>query len=211
MKFKILGAFIMVLGMAGAAAAYCPEGTPPRGEWRGDEIRKEDRARFEAMRKIRDELRVELSKEAPNKERARTLFAKELDLRQDFLEQGFRRCIEDHDHSRGRCGWIARNDWRMGYGNGAWLNFVSEMSKDKPNKVRAWEYFAEAEKTNRAIETERFNAMLDNPDGRRGWHCGPMDGERRAPRCPGEEGRFHGEYERGPRHRAPRCLDGPAY
>ena len=48
------------------------------------------------------------------------------------------------------------------------VKFIDEMSKDKPNKVRAWEYFSEAEKINRELAMERFNAMLDDPDGWRG-------------------------------------------
>ena len=91
----------MVLGIAGAAAAYQPQGGPaPRGDFRrGPELSREDRAHFEAMRKVRAELRDELRKEKPDKQRARTLFAKELDLRQEFREKGFRNCIENHDHS----------------------------------------------------------------------------------------------------------------
>ena len=124
----------MVLGIAGAAAAYQPQGGPaPRGDFRrGPELSQEDRAHFEAMRKIRAELRDELRKETPDKQRARTLFAKELDLRQEFREKGFRNCIENHDHSKGRCGWIARQDRRMGYGNGAWVKFIDEMEKIAP-------------------------------------------------------------------------------
>ena len=107
------------------------------------------------MRKVRAELRDELRKEKPDKQRARTLFAKELDLRQEFREKGFRNCIENHDHSKGRCGWIARHDRRMGYGNGAWVKFIDELSKDKPNKVRAWEYFSQAR---RLTASSRWNA-----------------------------------------------------
>ena len=82
MKLKIIGAFVMVLGIAGAAAAYQPQGGPaPRGDFRrGPELSREDRAHFEAMRKVRAELRDELRKEKPDKQRARTLFAKELDV-----------------------------------------------------------------------------------------------------------------------------------
>ena len=49
----------MVLGIAGAAAAYQPQGGPaPRGDFRrGPELSQEDRAHFEAMRKVRAELR----------------------------------------------------------------------------------------------------------------------------------------------------------
>ena len=200
MKLKILGALIMVLGIAGAAAAYPPHhgwGEPgPRGRDRL-EISAEDRARFDEMRKVREELGTELRKENPNKERARTLFAKELDLRQEFWEQGFRNCIENHDHSRGRCGWIARHDARMSYGNSAWIKFIDEMRKEKPNKVRALEYFSEAEKFYRTIETERFNAMLDDPNGAPCWYGAPRD--RRF--GPGPRGGWHG----GPRFRGPDC------
>ncbi|OUO92672.1 periplasmic heavy metal sensor [Cloacibacillus sp. An23] len=231
MKFKVLGAFMLVLGIAGAAAAYPHYGygygaQGPRGDWRGPrpELSQEDRAHFDAMRKIRTEIRDELNKEKPDKQRARTLFAKELDLRQEYREKGFRDCIENHDHSRGRCGWIARHDRRMGYGNTAWVNFINEISKDNPNKVRAWEYFSEAEKTYRQFETERFNAMLDDPDGWRGWHGGPRDG-RFGPRGGWNDGQRDGRW--APRHHwgghyrpgcgpdgwhgGPRCWDGPAY
>ena len=208
----------MVLGIAGAAAAYQPQGGPaPRGE---------------AMRKVRAELRDELRKEKPDKQRARTLFAKELDLRQEFREKGFRNCIENHDHSKGRCGWIARHDRRMGYGNGAWVKFIDELSKDKPNKVRAWEYFSQAEKINRELAMERFDAMLDDPDGWRGWYCGPRDGRFgprdgwHGPRDGWREGPRDGRW--APRHHwggghfrhgcgpdgwhgGPRHWDGPAY
>ena len=80
MKLKVIGAFVMVLGIAGAAAAYQPQGGPaPRGDFRrGPELSREDRAHFEAMRKVRAELRDELRKEKPDKQRARTLFAKEI-------------------------------------------------------------------------------------------------------------------------------------
>ena len=59
----------MVLGIAGAAAAYQPQGGPaPRGDFRrGPELSREDRAHFEAMRKVRAELRDELRKEKPGK------------------------------------------------------------------------------------------------------------------------------------------------
>ena len=184
------------------------------------------------MRKVRAELRDELRKEKPDKQRARTLFAKELDLRQEFREKGFRNCIENHDHSKGRCGWIARHDRRMGYGNGAWVKFIDELSKDKPNKVRAWEYFSEAEKINRELAMERFDAMLDDPDGWRGWYCGPRDGRFgprdgwHGPRDGWREGPRDGRW--APRHHwggghfrhgcgpdgwhgGPRHWDGPAY
>lgn len=234
MKLKVIGAFVMVLGIAGAAAAYQPQGGPaPRGDFRrGPELSREDRAHFEAMRKVCAELRDELRKEKPDKQRARTLFAKELDLRQEFREKGFRNCIENHDHSKGRCGWIARHDRRMGYGNGAWVKFIDELSKDKPNKVRAWEYFSQAEKINRELAMERFDAMLDDPDGWRGWYCGPRDGRfgprdgwhgprdgwRGGPRDGRWAPRHHwgGEHFRhgcGPDgwHGGPRHWDGPAY
>ena len=177
----------MVLGIAGAAAAYQPQGGPaPRGDFRrGPELSQEDRAHFEAMRKLRIELSDELNKDKPDKKRARTLYEKQLDLRQEFREEGFRNCIENHDHSKGRCGWIARQDRRMGYGNGAWVKFIDEMSKDKPNKVRAWEFFREAEKVNRDIALKRFDAMLNDPDGYHCWYGGPRDG-RFGPR----DGRF---------------------
>lgn len=234
MKLKAIGAFVMVLGIAGAAAAYQPQGGPaPRGDFRrGPELSREDRAHFEAMRKVRAELRDELRKEKPDKQRARTLFAKELDLRQEFREKGFRNCIENHDHSKGRCGWIARHDRRMGYGNGAWVKFIDELSKDKPNKVRAWEYFSQAEKINRELAMERFDAMLDDPDGWRGWYCGPRDGRSgprdgwHGPRDGWREGPRDGRW--APRHHwggghfrhgcgpdgwhgGPRHWDGPAY
>ena len=204
----------MVLGIAGAAAAYQPQGGPaPRGDFRrGPELSREDRAHFEAMRKVRAELRDELRKEKPDKQRARTLFAKELDLRQEFREKGFRNCIENHDHSKGR--------------------FIDELSKDKPNKVRAWEYFSQAEKINRELAMERFDAMLDDPDGWRGWYCGPRDGRFgprdgwHGPRDGWREGPRDGRW--APRHHwggghfrhgcgpdgwhgGPRHWDGPAY
>lgn len=233
MKLKVIGAFVMVLGIAGAAAAYQPQGGPaPRGDFRrGPELSREDRVHFDAMRKVRAELRDELRKEKPDKQRARTLFAKELDLRQEFREKGFRNCIENHDHSKGRCGWIARHDRRMGYGNGAWVKFIDELSKDKPNKVRAWEYFSQAEKINRELAMERFDAMLDDPDGWRCWYGGPRDGfgprdgwhgprggwregprdGRRAPRHHWGGGHFrHGCGPDG-WHGGPRHWDGPAY
>ena len=150
----------------------------------------------------------------------------------EFREKGFRNCIENHDHSKGRCGWIARHDRRMGYGNGAWVKFIDELSKDKPNKVRAWEYFSEAEKINRELAMERFDAMLDDPDGWRGWYCGPRDGRFgprdgwHGPRDGWREGPRDGRW--APRHHwggghfrhgcgpdgwhgGPRHWDGPAY
>ena len=65
MKLKVIGAFVMVLGIAGAAAAYQPQGGPaPRGDFRrGPELSREDRAHLEAMRKVRAELRDEPRKE----------------------------------------------------------------------------------------------------------------------------------------------------
>lgn len=214
MKLKIIGAFVMVLGIAGAAAAYQPQGGPAPKGWnsRGAELSKEERAQFEAMRKIGAEIRGELKKEKPDKQRARTLYAKQLDLRGEFMEKNFRDCIENHDHSRGRCGWIARQDRRMGYGNGAWVKFIDELSKDKPNKVRAWEYFSEAEKISRELAMKRFDAMLDNPDGWRGWYGGPKDG-RFGPRDDQRDGRsaprryWDGCAPDG-RHKGPRCYDG---
>ncbi len=229
MKLKIIGAFVMVLGIAGAAAAYQPQAGPaPRGDFRrGAELSQEDRAHFEAMRKIRTELRDELSKENPDKQRARTLYSKQLDLRQEYREKNFRNCIENHDHSRGRCGWIARQDRRMGYGNGAWVKFIDELSKDKPNKVRAWEYFREAEKVSRELAMKRFDTMLDDPDGWRCWYggSGARDG-RFGPRggwCDGpRDGRWAprhhwgGGYHRGGCgpdgwHGGPRYQNCPAY
>ena len=175
----------MVLGIAGALRLISRR-RPRRAEISaagGAEARR-TACTSRAMRKVRAELRDELRKEKPDKQRARTLFAKELDLRQEFREKGFRNCIENHDHSKGRCGWIARHDRRMGYGNGAWVKFIDELSKDKPNKVRAWEYFSEAEKINRELAMERFDAMLDDPDGWRGWYCSPRDG----PSAPATDG-----------------------
>ena len=221
MKLKILGALVIVLGIAGAAPAYPPHhgygGSGPRG-WERSEISSEERARFDEMRKVRYELGAELRKENPNKERARSLFAKELDLRQQLREEGFRNCIENHGHSRGPCVWITRNDARVSYGNGAWVSFIHEMRQEKPNKVRAWEYFREAEKFYRAIELERFDAMLDNPKGAPRWYGGPHYG-RKNPRPRGGEGwgpapRGFGHPHHGFAHDrwggGPRDWDGPA-
>lgn len=217
MKFKILAALALVLGVAGAAAAYPHYGYGPGpgpGGWERPELSAEERARFEELRNIRYELGTELRKENPNKERARTLFAKELDVRRQLREEGFRNCVENHDHARGRCGWIARNDARMSYGNGAWIKFIGEMSKDNPNKVRAWEYFKEAEEFYRTIETERFNAMLDNPNGAPCWYGGHRGHFGPGPR--GVWGRPHrfGGPDCGPRPRGgwghgPRGYWGP--
>ena len=74
----------------------------------------------------------------------------------------------------------------MGYGNGAWVKFLDELSKDKPNKVRAWEYFSQAEKINRELAMERFDDedqdyidMHGKPEGyhtRHLFRCQPSSG-----------------------------------
>lgn len=83
MKGKIIGALLMVMAIAGTAAAYQPCGEAPRHRGYRDgrpELSQEERAQFETMRNLRGEIRAELGKEKPDKAKARKLFEKSLIL-----------------------------------------------------------------------------------------------------------------------------------
>ena len=79
MKVKIIGALLMVMAIAGTAAAYQPCGDAPRHEGRrhgGRELSQEERVQFDALKKLQGEIRAELSKDKPDKAKARKLFEK---------------------------------------------------------------------------------------------------------------------------------------
>ncbi|MDO5116788.1 MAG: hypothetical protein Q4D58_11955 [Synergistaceae bacterium] len=163
-KLKVIGAVVMVLGLAGAAAAYGPGGgMEQRGDSRPPQLTQEQRAQFDAMRKIRGELREEMRSEKPDKSKARALFAKELDMRESMLEARFNEFLSNRE---------AHKDWRRFSGPGGrafaennkpWRDLCEELRKEYPNKAKAKEYFAEASKIRREHATARFEEMLKDP------------------------------------------------
>lgn len=182
MKVKIIGALLMVMAIAGTAAAYQPCGEAPRhgGHHHGrPELSQEERAQFDALRELRGEIRAELGKEKPDKAKARKLFERELDLREKFMEARFNDCLVNHDKDSD-CRW--RDGDKRGRGfhrenNSAWRELRAEMSKDYPNKAKARELYKEASAVRREHAKARFEEMLKDPSkfmrGR-----GPADGRR---------------------------------
>ena len=158
MKVKIIGALLMVMAIAGTAAAYQPCGDAPRHEGRrhgGRELSQEERVQFDALKKLQGEIRAELSKDKPDKAKARKLFEKELDLRESFMAERFNDCLANHDKDS-RCRWRDEGGRGRGDSDGAWRELRQEMSKDYPNKAKALELYKEASKTRREQAKARF-------------------------------------------------------
>ena len=165
MKGKIIGALLMVMAIAGTAAAYQPCGEAPRHRGYRDgrpELSQEERAQFETMRNLRGEIRAELGKEKPDKAKARKLFEKELDLREKFAAARFDDCLANHSKDD-NCRWRSfggRDKNFRGENNSAWRELREEMSKDYPNKAKARELYQEEAKTRREYAKARFEARL---------------------------------------------------
>ncbi len=182
MKVKIIGALLMVMAIAGTAAAYQPCGEAPRhgGHHHGrPELSQEERAQFDVLRELRSEIKTELGKKKPDKAKARKLFERELDLREKFMEARFNDCLVNHDKDS-YCRWRDGNKRGRGFhgeNNSAWRELRAEMSKDYPNKAKARELYKEASAVRREHAKARFEEMLKDPSkfmrGR-----GPADGRR---------------------------------
>lgn len=168
MKGKIIGALLMVMAIAGTAAAYQPCGDAPRHRGYRDgrpELSQEERVQFETMRNLRGEIRAELGKEKPDKAKARKLFEKELDLREKFAAARFDDCLANHGKDD-NCRWRSfggRDKNFRGESNSAWRELREEMSKDYPNKAKARELYQEAAKTRREYAKARFEEVLKDP------------------------------------------------
>ena len=165
MKVKINGALLMVMAIAGTAAAYQPCGDAPRHEGRrhgGRELSQEERVQFDALKKLQGEIRAELSKDKPDKAKARKLFEKELDIRESFMAERFNDCLANHDKDS-RCRWRDEGGRGRGDNDGAWRELRQEMSKDYPNKAKALELYKEASKTRREQAKARFEEVLKDP------------------------------------------------
>lgn len=173
LNLKVAAVLVMLFGLAGAASAQSANGETGRSwNYGRQELSAEQRANFEAMRKVGWELREELRKENPDKNKARKLFEKELELREAMLADRFEYCLAHHDQSERHCRWYMREGW----GNDAWRSLCEEMRKDYPNKTKAREYYAAAAKVRMEKSRERFEEVLKDPylyfEGR-GFHHGP--------------------------------------
>lgn len=185
MKVKIIGALLMVMAIAGTAAAYQPCGEAPRRggrHHRRPELSQEERAQFDALRALRGELRAELGKEKPDKAKARKLFERELDLREKFMEARFNDCLVNHDKDS-YCRWRdgdKRGRSFCGENDSARRELRAEMSKDHPNKAKARELYKEAAAARRERDKARFEEMLKDPSK---FMCGRGPAEGRRPYC----------------------------
>lgn len=195
MKRKIAGAILMVMVFAGAAAAGGYQGGDCRRE--RTPLTQEQKVQRDAMRKLKTELRAELSKEKPDQAKARQLFKKELAMKQKFRAERFEACLNNGVG----CKW--ERDGRKGRGAErfatecpAWKELRAEMSKSNPDKAKARVLYKDVEKFRETKETERFEKVLKDPskymngkkrtDGKGGYQsCGKTDCQGRTADCGG--------------------------
>lgn len=169
MNRKIIGALLAVLVFAGAASAHgygdghSGKGFSDRG---GRELTQEQKTQRDAMKKIHDELRAELSKSNPDKARARKLFEKQLSMKNEFMTARFNDCFAQGKNGsadgRGFKGFGGKHH-KDGRDSKVWSDFNAEMNKANPDKAKASALFKSALAQNKKNEMARFEEVLKDP------------------------------------------------
>ncbi len=195
MKKKFFAAVIMVLVFAVSAMAAPCSGKPgydgqcmktQRGH--GPEMRQdltpEQKVMMDDMRKLHEEIRIELQKSAPDKVKARELHNKLQDIKQKIEDQRFSERLSKPRPAKvfGKAERVLTPQQKVKMDQVRKLHdeIAAELHKETPDKAKAQALHTQLQKLNREIEAARFEEMLKNPARFAQWRKGPKHEEPKA-------------------------------
>jgi len=179
MKKKITAAIVTIAVIMTATAALaqdgmkCPpkEGRPDcKREMKCPKMTAEQKAQFEKMKKLEDELRTELKKDNPDKAKARALNNQIVDLRMKASAERFEKMLNSpKPKDCPKMSEAQKN--RMKKMHELREAIRTELEKATPDKGRATALHNELLKLRKECELERFEEMLKNPKKFEKGHC----------------------------------------
>lgn len=144
----------------------------------------EEKALFEKIRKLEDELRTELEKATPDKAKARELNKQIVDLRMKASAERFEKMLNSPKPKD--CPKLTEaQKARMKKMHELREAIRTELEKATPDKAKATELHNELLKLRKEMEIERFEKLLENP---KKFHKGNREkdfpcGARPRPEC----------------------------
>jgi Spy/CpxP family protein refolding chaperone len=136
------------------------------------------KAQAEKLRGLYEELRTELQKTTPDKDKARAINEQILDVKDAMENDRFNEMLANPRKDRGPEGGMQMSEEqiaKMKELRDTRDALMEEMHKDSPDKAKATELHNKEMQLRRSIEKDRFEAMLANPGK---FKKGPEAGER---------------------------------
>lgn len=183
MKKKIFAAAILVLVLASGALAYqsnngsCGNAPQSGGMHMGQggpmrqDLTPEQKVKMDEIRKLREDIRVELQKEIPNKSKAREMHSKLQKLDNEMESARFEEVLKNpekflHEQKgpKGQRKEFSAAD-KTKFNEMRTLNkeLRTESQKETPNKAKMRELHGKIQTIRISLDDARFEEMLKNP------------------------------------------------